>query len=385
MRLAVVAAMVASLLLVSRPAEAATPIPSAAAYTTVGMERLVTWVDGGTLYLQRLKADGSPNGFALRIAQERHDAEFDQTFGADVGIVANTKGTVLIVPVDELQQGVQHNDGPRFYFLTPDDQVVYAGYPLCDAGSDSPVPIRGVAAWSGSRAFVAANCDPNSVQWSIINAAGQIQVQAPKVSGQFGELAAGAAGSYFGLAFHRVGSTGNLDVKALRVRVADGTQFGPLLDVASGLGDQQTPTIAGSGTQFLIAWIDGSGRDIHGRTLGSMGLGVKRTLVNASGNQNHPWLAASSNGGWHLAWADLRSGSNDIYAAHVSSAIAVTPADGQLVAGGAGSQRAPTVSTRSNGAGSVAFLDQDARYFRDLTATSAPTGTATRLQYNAPK
>jgi hypothetical protein len=147
-----------------------------------------------------------------------------------------------------------------------------------------------------------------------------------------------------------------------------------VFDAAKGVGDQIQPMIAASGSNYLVAWIQGAGRDVAGRIFNAGGLGTKKTLVNAAGNQNHPWLAASSNGGWHLVWADLRSGNNDVYAAHVSNTVSVAPVNGAVVAGGAGAQNAPTVSPLPNGKGYAAFLDQGNAKIRDLTAASAGTG-----------
>jgi hypothetical protein len=105
-------------------------------------------------------------------------------------------------------------------------------------------------------------------------------------------------------------------------------------------------------------------------------------LVNSTGNQTHPSVALAANGTWHLTWTDLRSGNNDVYGAHVTSAGALSPTNGQVVAGGAGAQRAPVVSPTSDGQAFISYLDGANGKTLALTAATAASGNARQATFD---
>jgi hypothetical protein len=370
------------------PADAATPSQaSSVASGSLGARREVAYFgDDGWLYLQHLAADGSPDGSRIAIDRSHHEDQLDYTVTGPLSVAVGNGGTAIVAS-HRLVAGNVHREGAAFYFVDDEDTLAYA-YTHCfdenssNSGFGEPGEdiLPGTVAWNGSVFRIAGGCDIwEDGRDTYIRTATFDPVTHEYTGSAAGPEAAPRSisiaplGAAFALTWQARGAVDNLDVFAQRYS-SSGSPTSPVHGVATGAGAHMQPTIAGSGGRYLVAWIEGSGRDVAGRALSSTGLGAKRVLVNAAGNQNHPWLAPSSNGGWHLAWADLRSGNNDVYSAKVSSTLGVSPANGQVVAGGPGPQVAPAVSPLPNGRGFVAYLDQGVAEARDLTVNSAPTG-----------
>jgi hypothetical protein len=375
------------------PAGAATPAQaSSMASASLGARREVVYFgDDGWLYLQHLATDGSPDGRRIAIDRSHHETQLDYTVTGPLSVAVGDGGTAIVAS-HRLVAGGVHREGAAFYFVDDEDTLAYA-YTHCfddnssNSGSGEPGDdvLPGTVAWTGSVFRVAGGCDisedgrgtyirtatfdPATNEYTGSSAGPDVAPEAISIA---------PLGTAFGLTWQAAGAADNLDVFAQRYS-ATGSPTSAVHGVATGAGPHMQPTIAASGGRYLVTWIEGSGRDVAGRTMSSTGLGPKKVLVNAGGNQNHPGLAPSSNGGWHLAWADLRSGNNDVYSANVSSTLGVSPASGQVVAGGPGPQVAPTASPLPNGRGFVAYLDQGVVKARDLTVSSAPTGTTKTL------
>ena len=375
------------------PAGAATPSQaSSMASGSLGARRDVAYFsDDGWLYLQHLATDGSPDGARIAIDRSRHETQLEYTVTGPLSVAVGTGGTAIVAS-HRLVSGSVHREGAAFYFVDDEGTLAYA-YTHCfdenssNSGSgelgDDVLP--GTVAWNGSVFRIAGGCDiwedgrgtyirtatfdPATLEYTGSAAGPDV---APKA------ISIATLGTAFGLTWQASGAADNLDVFAQRYS-STGSPTSPVHGVATGAGPHMQPTIAASGGRYLVSWVEGSGRDVAGRTMSSTGLGTKKVLVNAGGNQNHPGLAPSSNGGWHLAWADLRSGNNDVYSAKVSSTLGVSPSNGQVVAGGPGPQVAPTVSPLPDGRGFVAYLDEGVVKARDLTEGSAPTGSSKTL------
>lgn len=383
-RVAAATLILTTLLVGGRPAGAATAATATSVVSgALGARRAVAWNDGaGTIYLQRLKTDGTPDGKRIEIRASSPEDSFTVR-----GPFAVAVGTDAIAVAYWYRADAHGASQSAVMAVVYDDGHIVETTNCTSYDSESAPPPSASVAWNGSVFFLVGSCPDTVVQdprGYHLATATYDPVTSDQTffdddqSGSAGSVSSAAIGSGFIAAWHQIGVTSDLDVFAQRFSAVGYPTTNPT-SVATGPGDQSQPTVATSGGKSLIAWIQGTGHDVAGRILSGTTLGTKKTLVNAAGNQNHPWLASSSNGGWHLAWSDLRAGNNDVYSAHILSTLTVSPVNGQLVAGGSGAQQAPTVSPLPNGRGYVAFIDQNVGKVRDLTAVSSPTGSPTTV------
>ena len=147
----------------------------------------------------------------------------------------------------------------------------------------------------------------------------------------------------------RVGS--DSDVRAGRM-AADGS----LLDTVNGFvvsavpNSQAAPAAAWDGTNFLVAWSDWVSAvtwDLRAARVSPAGvvadLGSPIMVSAAANDQTDPAVAWDGTS-FVVAWADRRSGANDIYASRVTSAGVAQDAGGIAVSTAAGEQVAPTLA-----------------------------------------
>jgi hypothetical protein len=96
------------------------------------------------------------------------------------------------------------------------------------------------------------------------------------------------------------------------------------LPVTAAPGSQTQPALVADGTGgVIVAWADARGGafDVYAQRLSPTGQGMwidsGRPVSTAPGDQMEPTLLADGDGGAYVAWMDRRSGSPEVYAAHV--------------------------------------------------------------------
>jgi hypothetical protein len=149
---------------------------------------------------------------------------------------------------------------------------------------------------------------------------------------------------------------GPLDTDIYATRV-DGS--GNVLDT-SGIpvsysgGLQVEPAVAVSGSTFLVVWRDfrnGNLTDIYGARLTATGAVLDQfgfPISTAADEQSDP-AVASNGSGFVVAWRDFRNGANtDIYGSRVTTAGAVTDANGFVVSNAANVQAGPSLAAIGN-------------------------------------
>jgi titin len=147
---------------------------------------------------------------------------------------------------------------------------------------------------------------------------------------------------------------GESDIYGARVN-ASGTVLDPSgIPISRAKRAQLQPMVAWNGSNFLVAWSDGrSGADydIYGTTVTPAGGVVKPggvAISTAVGDQSYP--SARANGAtWLVAWQDDRNATTDIYSTRVTSAGSPTNTSGVAISKAAHDQRRPSVA--SNGSG----------------------------------
>jgi hypothetical protein len=374
--LASVAIILAALFGTTAPAGAATPTTAdGLAVASFGSKRAVVWLKNHGVFLQRLQPNGALDGPRVSVGSFGSST----VLGDDVSATMAPDGGVLL-SVPEWQD----NDGdefdvlsPLFVYIGPDDHVEFVGA-ICGDNElnvfDGTIP-TGSATWDRDHFLLVGAClrDGMVVRGFVPGGPGfSIDFLAPAGEVHSASIASVGAGG-FSVVYDRL-LDDDFDVWARRY-TETGTVRSTVL-LAGEPGPNTRPAVAASGGRFLAAWVDGVSGNLSGRPFGTTGaVGTRRTLVNAAGRQHHPALARAADGGWHLTWTDLRNGTADVFAAKVSSTVAVSPVNGRLVAGGPGAQSSPTIATRPNGAAFVGYLDLGVGKIRDLTAAGAPIGS----------
>jgi hypothetical protein len=117
---------------------------------------------------------------------------------------------------------------------------------------------------------------------------------------------------------------------------------------------QLQPTVAWNGSNFLVVWSDARSDidyDIYGTLVSPSGVVAKPggvAISTAAGDQSYP--SARANGSTRLvAWQDDRNATTDIYSTRVTSAGTPTNSGGVAISKAAHDQRRPSVA--SNGSG----------------------------------
>ncbi len=140
-------------------------------------------------------------------------------------------------------------------------------------------------------------------------------------------------------------------LRATRVNAAGTALDAEGLTVSAVEDGWLTASVASNGTDFLIAWRSrGEHRDIHANRVTAAGDVLDGTgiAVATGGPSDEGVPSVASNGSDYLVtWADARSGNSDIYANRVSTAGEVQDASGIAVSTADGEQKMPCVA--SNG------------------------------------
>ncbi|WP_236605710.1 hypothetical protein [Sandaracinus amylolyticus] len=150
---------------------------------------------------------------------------------------------------------------------------------------------------------------------------------------------------------YRNGSTS--DVYASRVSAAGAVLDAGGLAVSTAASSQQYPSVASNGTEYLVVWEDtrsGSMTNLYGSRVSAAGVVLDaggRAVSTAAGHQLWPSVASTGTD-YLVAWQDSRSGSHsDIYGTRVSASGTVLDISGLVVSTAANDQQSPSVA--SNG------------------------------------
>jgi hypothetical protein len=140
---------------------------------------------------------------------------------------------------------------------------------------------------------------------------------------------------------------GSYDIYGARV-----SRTGTLLDTAgiavcTNAGDQVTPELAYSGTDYLVLWqAPGTAvRDIYGARVSRQGvvLDPNGFVVSAAPNVQDQPAAAADGDGFLVVWSDWRNADRDIYGARVTGTGTVLDTAGIEICSAPGAQDCPTV------------------------------------------
>ena len=138
--------------------------------------------------------------------------------------------------------------------------------------------------------------------------------------------------------------------------------------ISAATGEQYSPVIASDGAGgAIISWYDtrsGTNDDIYAQRIDSTGA-VKWTtdgivISSATGDQTFPKIIADGKGGAIITWQDRRNGNYDIYAQRVNSAGSVRwTANGVVISSATGNQTAAAIT--GDGAAGAIIAWQDLR------------------------
>ena len=328
---------------------------------------IVTWYDtrsgGDDLYAQRISAGGAvqwtADGVALCTATGDQEAPT---------IVADGAGGAIVTWDDERSGG--GNDDIYAQRISAGGTVQWTtnGVALCTATGDQWYP---TIVSDGAGGAVVTWADFRSGNWDIyarrISADGTVQWTADGVAlctatgGQYYPtiVADGASGAIVTW-FDRRSSNGNEDIYAQRISAGGTVQWiADGVALCTATASQQYPTILSDGASgAIVSWNDSrSGSwDIYAQRISADGTiqwtpnGV--ALCTATGIQAYSTIAPDGAGGAIVAFADSRSGSEDIYAQRISAGGTVQwTADGVALCTAAGDQQGPLlVSDGTHGA-----------------------------------
>ncbi|MGD1047581.1 MAG: T9SS type A sorting domain-containing protein [Candidatus Krumholzibacteriaceae bacterium] len=275
------------------------------------------------------------------------------------------------------------------------------GVALCTAARDQYSPI---IASDGAGGAIVSWYDQRSGNYDIyaqrVNASGAVQWTADGValcaatgdqccSGIVSDDAGGAIVTWYDQ------RSANYDIYAQRVNASGSVQWtvdGVALCTATG--DQMVPSIASDGAGgAIVAWHDyrsGADRDVYAQKVNASGAaqwtanGVP--LCTAYGDDYYPVITSDGMGGAVVAWFDIRSGYNDIYAQRVNASGAVqwtangvgvcTATQGQaypaIVSDGASGAIVTWQDLRNGANWDIYAMRVDANGFPVLTAAETP-------------
>jgi hypothetical protein len=164
------------------------------------------------------------------------------------------------------------------------------------------------------------------------------------------DVAAGS-GQYL-VTWQETRSLGSTDLFAQRYSPS-GTPTGPVITISAAPGDQTCPSAAWNGSRWLVAWADSrSGpEDVFGTFVtgaGALSPAAGFAISTAAHEQQSPSVAWNG-ADFVVAWDDLRHGGQDIFAARVESNGTVLDPSGVAVTTAAGVQRNPSVDSAGGG------------------------------------
>jgi hypothetical protein len=212
---------------------------------------------------------------------------------------------------------------------------------LAAAGNNIPPSIASdgasgaIVAWSGGGAFIQRVTSAGDRLWGVPNAGLTLSTtgRAPTLIGN------APAGALVTWEDNRGGS--NFNIYAQMVNSSGVAQWQPDgVEVCVETDDQRAPKIVSDGNGgAIVSWFDArtsgsSGTDIYAQRVD--GTGARQWMLTngvaictAPNNQVDPTMASDGSGGAWVAWQDLRSGNEDIYATRVNpngAPLSVPPA-----------------------------------------------------------
>jgi hypothetical protein len=191
-----------------------------------------------------------------------------------------------------------------------------------------------VAAWAGGGIFAQRVSAAGNRLWSPTNGG----VTLSTLGNQVTMIPDGAGGGIFTWQENRSGT--NFNIFAQKLDNTGALQWlGTGVEVVVETQDQLAPTIVSDGgTGAIITWYDlrsnPTGADIFAQRLDAASTPQWATngtpISSVADAQEFPTIATDGAGGAYIAWEDMRSGNEDIYANHVgpSGAILDVPLDG---------------------------------------------------------
>ncbi|MFH1022407.1 MAG: fibronectin type III domain-containing protein [Planctomycetota bacterium] len=359
---------------------------------------ILAWRDsrGGVtsdIYAQRLDADGNPlwtaDGVAVCAAAGDQDKPVLVSDGAGGAVVAWT----------DLRGADRDIYAQR---LDADGNPLWAadGVAVCAAAGDQDLPAmvpdgagRAIVAWQDYR-----NGGDNDVYAQRMNPVGAADWAANGIalSAAAGDqqspilVSDGAGGAIAAWQDYRSGA--NNDIYAQRVNTS-----GDVLWTAGGVavsaaaGEQRNPAgISDGAGGAIIAWRDArSGADdIYARKIGADGAAAwtadGNAVGSAAGNQQAPALVPDGAEGAIAVWEDLRSGTEDIYAAriHASGLLGSPPPAPSGLSAAADSDTRVNLSWTDNSTDETGFRIE--RSSDNITFTADGTTAAGDTTYTSP-
>ena len=327
---------------------------------------IVTWYDtrsgNADIYAQRISADGTVQWTADGVAL--CTATGDQFYPA---IVRDGAGGAIVTWSCDVRSGNADIYAQR---ISADGTVQWTadGVALCTASGDrwypSLVP-------DGAGGAIVTWADFRSGNWDIyarrISADGTVQWTADGVAlctatgnQYYPTIVADGTSGAIVTWFDRRSGNGNEDIYAQRISAGGAVQWTANgMALCTATNDQVGPTITSDDAGgAIVTWQDqrSGNADIYARRISADGT-VQWTadgvaLCTATGNQCHPTIAPDGAGGAIVAFADSRSGSEDIYAQRISAGGTVQwTADGVALCTATGDQQGPLlVSDGTHGA-----------------------------------
>ena len=272
--------------------------------------------------------------------------------------------------------------GNRLRVEVPDAVLAQATYPLAidpaleaEFGLDNPVmgPLEG----NQTTPAVAGNASGYLVVWmddrngeedifgtrvtsaGVVSDPGGIAICMEAGDQQWPAVAVSSSGY---LVVWSDSRNGDYDIYGARVTSAGLVSDPGGIAICTEAGYQFTPTVAASGSGYLVAWRDDRNGDAHiyGTRVTSAGVvsdpsGI--AICTAANGQSNPALAASGSG-YLVVWEDYRNGFfSDIYGARVSTTGLVSDPNGIAICTATDYQQSPAVAA-SGSAFLVVWMDK---------------------------
>lgn len=144
--------------------------------------------------------------------------------------------------------------------------------------------------------------------------------------------------------------TPNWDVYGARVTSAGVVEDASGVLLGAVPGNQRTPDVASNGTEYFVVWHEnraGTSNDVYGTrvTAGGDVLDLSGVAISASAGNQQSVSIASNGTDYFVAWMDSRGITNDAYGSRVTAAGSVLDPSGLVVSAATGHQQYPTVAS----------------------------------------